>query len=46
MILDVLNKNPKTAWDLYEQHQENPNETFNNLVLIANDCYKVSTHDV
>lgn len=37
-----MNKNPKNAWDLYELHQNSPNEAFNYLVLIANDCYKVN----
>ena len=36
----IMNGKPKEAWDMYI-NMETSNESFNLLLLIANDCYKM-----
>lgn len=36
----VMNGKPQLAWDLYTKIENNP-ESFNLLLLIANDCYRM-----
>ena len=40
MNLDIANKKPRLAWELYLK-METSSESFNVLQLIANDCYKL-----
>lgn len=41
LIVDIMNKKPRLAWELYLK-METSGESFSLLQLIANDCYKVS----
>lgn len=36
----IVNEKPELAWELYTQ-MENNTESFNLLLVIANDCYQV-----
>ena len=36
----VMNRKPKSAWELYLK-LETSGDSFNLLLLVANDCYKV-----
>lgn len=40
-FVDIMNKKPRLAWELYLK-METSGESFSLLQLIANDCYKVS----
>lgn len=42
-IIDIMNKKPRFAWDLYLK-METSSESFELLQLIAHDCYKVTGH--